>query len=86
MIKTENLYKHPKSIDDLKINDFNLQKYKQLRNYIELLNFSIRWSNKILELLKAIIKLSLKYYNTSKAIFKFIENFEDVNFQKMKYL
>ena len=79
MIKKENLYKHLKSIDNLKINDFDLQKYKQLHNYIESMNFSIAWSNKILELLKALIRYSSKYYNTSDSMLKFIENFKEVN-------
>ena len=79
IIKNDNLFKHLNSIENLKINDFNLHKYKQLVSYLETLNFTAKYLNKILGLLRQIISYSNKHYNTSDSILKFIENFKEVN-------
>ena len=77
--KIENLFKIFKPIEEIKIKDFNLQKYKQFRIYIENKNYSVEYNNKIIGLLKRLIKYSNKYYNTSDSMLNFIENFKRVN-------
>lgn len=77
LIKDDELFKHLSPVENDKINDITLQKYKQLVNYIESLKFSAKYSNKILCLYKQIIIYSNKYYNTSNLTLKFIETFKD---------
>lgn len=71
--KIKDTYKHLKCIKDKKVNDLDLQDYKKLYNYVYDLNFSNKYSNKILGLFKQIIEYSNKFYNTSNAIIKYIE-------------
>lgn len=80
--KMINLYKQFEPIKAVKINDFNVTKYRQFRTYIEKQEYSTAYSNKIIGLLKRLISYSGKYYNTSTEILKFIENFKDVNKRK----
>ena len=77
--KLENLYKIFEPIGDTKINDFNLQKYKQFRLYIETKGYSVEYNNKIVGLLKRLIKHSNKFYNTKDTMLNFIDNFKEVN-------
>lgn len=77
--KINNIYKHLECISNIKINDFNVIKYKQFKKNIEDLNFTTLYSNKILGLLKSLIIFSNKYYNTNDSILKFIEPFKSVN-------
>lgn len=72
-------YIHLSSIKDKKINQIDLNTYRKLNNYINNLNFSVRYKNQILGLFKRLIIYSNKYYNTSDSILKFVENFKDVN-------
>lgn len=85
-IKNDNMFKHLKPIQDLKINDLNYQKYKQFVSYIESLNYCAKYANKILGLFRQIIIYASKYYNTSDSILKFIENFKEVNVIKEEML
>lgn len=80
--KLENLFKVFDVIKDTKIKDFNLQQYKQFRLYIEGKHYSVEYNNKIIGLLKRLIKYSNKYYNTSDTMINFIDNFKEIN--KMK--
>ena len=77
--KLENLYKIFEPIGEIKINDFNLQKYKQFRLYIEQKEYSVEYKNKIIGLLKRLIKYSNKFYNTNDIIINFIDNFKEIN-------
>ena len=86
LIKTKNQLKHLNSIKKIKINDFDLAKYRSFLNELENKKMSISYSNKILGLLKAIIIYSNKYYNTSDVILKFIENFKNNNEYKKEML
>ena len=67
--KIKERYKHLNKIKNIRIND--------LRNK----NMSVDHSNKILAVLKQIIKYSKKYYNTSDKMLDYIENFKSVNKQ-----
>lgn len=81
-LKNKVLAKHLNKLNKIKINDFDLLKYKHFKKYIEDLNFCAEYSNKILDFLKAIIIYSNKYYNTNDSIIKFFEHFKDVGKQK----
>lgn len=80
--KLENLYKIFDPIGDVKINDFNLSKYNQFRLYIESKNYSVEYNNKIIGLLKRLIRYSNKFYNTKDVMLNYIENFKEVNRMK----
>ena len=82
VIKNDNLFKYLKPVEDEKINDLNLLKYKRLISYIESFKFTADYNNKILGLFRQIINYSSKHYNTSDSITKFIENFKEVNIIK----
>ena len=77
--KDKNKYYFFSKIENIKINDINLKKYKELflSNIDE--NLSTNYKNKILGLFRNLIKYSNKYYNTSDSILKYIENFKDIN-------
>ncbi len=79
IIKNDNLFEHLQPIEDEKINELNILKNKRFLNYIDNLNFSVAYKNKILGLYRQIIIYSNKHYNTSDSILKFIENFREVN-------
>ena len=81
-IKNDNLFKHLKPIEEEKINELNVQKYKKLINYIDSLGFSAMYNNKILGLFRQIIIYSNKHHNTSDTILKFIENYKEVNLKE----
>lgn len=80
--KLENLYKIFEPIGEKKINNFNLQDYKQFVIYIESKGYSIEYNNKIVGLLKRLIRYSSKFYNTSDTMLNFIENFKEANRMK----
>lgn len=77
--KIKDRYKHLKLISNIKINDFNVDNYKILINDIKKCNLSVDYSNKILGILKTLIKYSKKYYNTSDKMLDFIERFKTIN-------
>ena len=77
--KMINLYKQLEPIYDTKINNYNLSKHKQYVLYLETKDYSTEYKNKIIRLLRRLIKYSNKYYNTKDDILLFIENFKDVN-------
>lgn len=80
------LYKHLESIHNIKINDFDLSKYKKFNLYLSSLSLSADYKNKILGLLKRLISYSKKYYNTSDNVVIFIENYKEVNKIKKEML
>ena len=82
ILRDNALFNNLKPIHDEKINDFSLNKYNKLLNYIEDKHFVTAYCNRILQFLKRIIIYSNKYYNTSDKIMKFIEPFKNVNNQK----
>lgn len=84
--KILDVYKHLESIKKYKINDINLEIYRKFYNYIDSLNFSVKYSNKILGLFKQLIEYSNKYYNTSNTILKFVENFKRIDSVKKEML
>lgn len=79
LVKYNVLYGHLKALDSIKINDFDLAKYNLLFNEIDKKDLSAVYKNKILGMLRALIKYSNKYYNTSDEILKFIENISLAN-------
>lgn len=76
------LYSHLEPIDNIKINDFNLQTYNKLLNDLNKKDLSNVYKNKILGMLRAIIKYANKYYNTSDEMLKFIENLSQAEEKK----
>lgn len=80
--KIENQLKHFDCIKGKKVNDFNLQNYKQLVNKLENEKLAISYKNKLLTLFKSIINYSNKYYNTSTSILKFVELFKQTEIKK----
>lgn len=75
-------FKHFKSIENVKINDFDIERYNKFRLMIEKEHYSINYSNKLIGLLKRLIMYSAKYYNTSDTILKFIERFKGESKEK----
>ncbi len=80
--KIVNLYKLFSPIGNVKINNYNLTQHKQFVLYIESKNYSIEYNNKIIGLLRRLIKYSNKYYNTNENILNFIDNFKSINRMK----
>jgi integrase len=68
------MFSYLEPLDSTKINDFNVNIYSRLYNDIIKKKLSARYVNKILGMLRALIKYSNKYYNTSDEMLKFIEN------------
>lgn len=75
--KIDNHFKYLKPIENIKINDFDLNKYSQYMNYLKSFDMTAAYKNKILGLLKQIINHSKRYHNTSNFIIDYIENFEE---------
>lgn len=80
--KLENQMKLLEPIENVKVNDFNLQTYKQFQIYLDAKDYSIEYKNKIIRLLRRLITYSNKFYNTSDNILNFIENYKRVNEMK----
>ena len=80
--KLENQMKLFEPIDNIKINDFNIQTWKQFQMYLDKKDYSVEYKNKIVRLLKRLIGYSKKYYNTSDVMLNFIENYKRVNEMK----
>ena len=78
-LKEKRLYPHLEPIKNEKINNLNLQKYKKFSNYVNSKELMTSYKNKIIDLLKAIIKYSNIHYNTSDGLLKFIEHFKDTS-------
>lgn len=76
--KEKIMFRHLSSIENEKINKFDLNKYRKLVNYIDSLDFQAVRKNRILGLFKRLILYSKKYYNTSDYIITFVESFKDV--------
>ena len=77
--KIENQERIFKPIEDIKINNFNMQNYKQLQLYLDQKEYSVEYKNKLLGLLKSVIRYSNKFYNTSDNMLNFIESYKKVN-------
>jgi hypothetical protein len=58
--KVENQCKIFHPLDNIKINDFNIQTYKKIQLYLNQKEYSVEYKNKLLGLLKRIIKYSHK--------------------------
>lgn len=82
LIKVENLYKHIKELDNIKINDLKYSHIELLKKHLDCKNLSIEYKNKIIRQLISIIKFSNKYYNTSIEILKFCELYKNKELKK----
>lgn len=76
--RVKNLYKVFEPIGNIKINNFDLATYRKFRLYVEQKNYSLEYNNKLMGLLRRLIKYSNKYYNTSDSTLKYIDNFKEV--------
>lgn len=70
-------YTHLKSLSKFKMNDLNLNHYNKFISYLDRLELTCTYKNKILGLLRRLIIYANKYYNTSTALLKYIENYHD---------
>ena len=77
--RMENQFKVFEPLNNVKVNDFNLQTYKKLQLYLDQKNYSIEYKNKVLGLLKRLIRYSNKFYNTNDYMLNYIENYKRVN-------
>ena len=77
--KIENQCKIFQPLDNTKINDFNIQTYKKIQLYLNQKEYSVEYKNKLLGLLKRIIKYSHKYHNTNDYMLSYIESYKRVN-------
>ncbi len=71
-------YKELKLTKNKKVNDINVQMYNSFISILEKESLSAGYKNKIIGLFSQVIKYSSKYYNTSEAILKYVENFKEV--------
>lgn len=69
-------------LENIKINNFNLQNWKQYQLYLDSKNYSIDYKNQILGLLRRVIKFSNIFYNTSDSMIKYIENYKNLEGKK----
>lgn len=76
--KTIELYKHLQILKEKNINCIDLNLYNEFIDTIPN-EFSIKHKNKIIGLLKRLLKYSAKYNNTSTSLIKFIEPYTDTN-------
>jgi len=86
-IKINELYQHLIPYGNIKINSLDYAKINKIQN--DLANkdtIGVKRKNKILTLLKTIIKSGNKYYNTSMESIKFIECFKDTEYIKKEML
>lgn len=74
LVKYNTLYSYLEPIDSLRVNELDLNIYNRLFNDINKRELSPVYKNKILGMLRALIRYSNKYYNTSDEMIKFIEN------------
>ena len=82
LLKNKVYAKYLEQLKPVKVNDFDITKYRLFKKMIEELNFTSEYSNRLQNFLKSIIVYSNKYYNTSDTIVKLFEPFKDVNKQK----
>jgi len=82
LVKYNTLYSYLQPIDDLKVNDLDLNIYNRLFNDINNKKLSNIYKNKILGMLRCLIRYSNKYHNTSDEMLKFIENISIKNEQR----
>lgn len=80
--KLENQIKILEPLNNVKVNEFNVQLWKQFQIYLDKREYSVEYKNKIIGLLKRLIRYSSKYYNTSDNMINFIENYKRVNEMK----
>ena len=80
--RMENQFKVFEPLNDIKVNDFNVQTYKKLQVYLDQKSYSIEYKNKVLGLLKRLIRYSNKFYNTNDYMLNYIENYKRVNEMK----
>ena len=78
-LKEYNLFKYLQPIENMKINLFYKDDYLKYKSYLDSLEYTLGYKNKILGLLKRIITYSAKYYGTSSTVLSFIENYKHVN-------
>lgn len=76
-MKDYNLFKHLDYIKTIHINNYNIQNHNQLLFYLDKEPISLRYKNKILGLLRLLIKYSNKFYNTSDNMLKFINYYKE---------
>ena len=76
--KIKNMYLRLKPIHNVKVNDFNIAMYNELRKYLDDGELGTLYKNKIQNLLKSLIVYSNKYFNTSLTMTNFIDNYKDV--------
>ena len=72
-------YNHLKLIENVKINSLNTGHLNLLIKDLESKKLSVSYKNKILGVLRSIIRYSNKYYDTTDNILKFITNFKNVD-------
>lgn len=70
-------YDHLKVFACMKINDITLTHYRKFLNYLDNINLTCTYKNKILGLFRRLLLYSNKYYNTSLGILRYIENYKD---------
>lgn len=79
ILRLNNLYKKLDPIKNIKINSFNIEHYKLLKKELEKDNLTTNYLNKVLALLRRLIKYSGEYHNTNENMIRYIKNFKSVN-------
>lgn len=79
IIRNNYLFSHLEPLKKIKVNNFDVSKYRKFRSELFDMPFDSDYKNKIQGLLKALIVHSNKYYNTSDTIVKHFETFKNPN-------
>ena len=80
--KVENELKKLEPLESIKVNDFNVQTWKQYQTWLDKKDYAVDYKNKIIGLLKKLIRYSNKFYNTSDYMINYIEKYKRVNEMK----
>ena len=82
--KFDDRFKQIKPLENYTIKDLNVNIINKWKKGLKDKKFKISHSNKIIELLKQIIRYSAETYNTSDATIKFLKSFKEIDYQKKK--
>jgi len=77
LVRYSYLYKYLDSIKDIRINSFDFDKYKKFTHWLDQQNVKNEYKNKILNLIKSLIRYSNQLYNTKLDILRFINLYRE---------
>ncbi len=82
LLKDTTLFKYLDPIKNIELNKMDLNLYKKWKYYIDTLEYTPQYKNKILGLFRTLINYSSKLYNTSTNVLKYVENYANLELKK----